>query len=587
MDEEVLNEDEITKEIELKEIEAEKEKRNSKKKKVHVKKKGIIVLILLIVLGIALGVGGYFGYKAYEKKTIKEIKNTYTTYMITSKDTKLYDKNHKAIGTIKKGFQLTLADVKIKSMKNRYLQTNDKDYYVYYKDLKAYNPAMEAVEETYYLPLGKEITSLKEVELYDGKNKVITLTKGLKNTEVVKRDKDNYYIRFLGKDLKVKQSKGIQELDIQKEIEGKAEHVSVIYYDKILPDCGSDDTCLYPASVKAHVRYMKENGYYFITKEDYLNYIQGYINLKDKAIFLAIGNPNETVDAIKEEIKTDIGKIEETDGIKLVVTNKTSTPQDDKNAVNCYQAKRYTIIDNYMKMAEGVDVPDNGKETSNNQGIAVINYHFFFDSGKGETCNESICLDAYKLREHLQWLNDNGYKTLTIHEYTDWMEGIIEIPDKSVLLTIDDGAMGTGAHNGNILIPTLEEYKAHATLFLITGWWGLENYQSPYLDVQSHTNNLHYEASCSDGRGKVACSDYTTVKNDLQESLNVLQDNTSFCFPFYSADRESIQAVQDLGFRVSFVGGSTKSRRSNNHYLIPRYPVMDDITLNEFIRMVS
>ena len=39
---------------------------------------------------------------------------------------------------------------------------------------------------------------------------------------------------------------------------------------------------------------------------------------------------------------------------------------------------------------------------------------------------------------------------------------------KSVLITIDDGALGTGIQNGNKLIPILEEYKMHATLFLIT-----------------------------------------------------------------------------------------------------------------------
>ena len=193
-------------------------------------------------------------------------------------------------------------------------------------------------------------------------------------------------------------------------VDKKAEHISVIYYDKINSDCGADDTCLYPASVKAHVRNMKENGYYFITKEDYVNYLNGYVNVKEKAVLRAIGNPNETVDALKEELKIDIAHIEESDGIKLVVTNKTSTPQDDKNAVNCYQAKRYTVIDNYSRMAWGDEVPDNGKETSNNQGIAVINYHFFYDAAKGESCNESICLEASKFREHLQWLKDNGYK---------------------------------------------------------------------------------------------------------------------------------------------------------------------------------
>ena len=37
----------------------------------------------------------------------------------------------------------------------------------------------------------------------------------------------------------------------------------------------------------------------------------------------------------------------------------------------------------------------------------------------------------------------------------------ISIPEKSVLITIDDGAKGTGKHNGHKLIPLLEEYKMY------------------------------------------------------------------------------------------------------------------------------
>ena len=147
--------------------------------------------------------------------------------------------------------------------------------------------------------------------------------------------------------------------------------------------------------------------------------------------------------------------------------------------------------------------------------------------------------------------------------------------------------MGTGKHNGNKLIPILEKYKQHATLFLITGWWDLSNYQSPYLDVQSHTHNLHFEAQCADGRGMVACSDYKTVKSDLEQSLKVLGDNTSFCFPFYSYDNESLQALKELKFRVAFIGGNVKTNRNQNNLLITRYPILNDITLQDFINMVQ
>ena len=156
--------------------------------------------------------------------------------------------------------------------------------------------------------------------------------------------------------------------------------------------------------------------------------------------------------------------------------------------------KSYTLLDNIIKMANGEEVIE--KEPNPNQGIAVLNYHFFFDPKLGEECNESICLDVVKFRQHLEYLKNNGYKTLTMEEFKRWMYNEIELPEKSVLITIDDGAMGTGKHNGHKLIPLLEEYDLQATLFLITGWWDIENYRSKNLTIQSHTNDMHQYGTC-------------------------------------------------------------------------------------------
>ena len=219
------------------------------------------------------------------------------------------------------------------------------------------------------------------------------------------------------------------------------------------------------------------------------------------------------------------------------------------------------------------------------QKVAVLNYHFFYEDWS-EGCHETICEKMDRFREQLKWLNDNGYKTLTMNEFVDWMYGNISIPEKSVLITIDDGAYGTGAHNGNHLIPALEMYNAHATLFLITGWWDISNYQSPYLEVQSHTHDLHIEENCG-YRSKVNCVGYDRLLADLKQSIEVTKSNTSFCFPFYEATNESIQAVKDAGFKVAFVGGNRKASRSDNKYRIPRFPIQDSTSLSKFIEMVK
>ena len=227
-------------------------------------------------------------------------------------------------------------------------------------------------------------------------------------------------------------------------------------------------------------------------------------------------------------------------------------------------------------------------KASGNQKIAVLNYHFFYkDQAENKAnCNQSICLQIDKFKEQLKYLNDNGYTTLTIDEFVAWMYGELEVPEKSVLITIDDGGWGTSKEKGNYLIPALEEYKVHATLFLIAGWWPKSNYESPYLDIESHTWNLHYEANCGH-RSKVNCVSYEELKEDLHKSAVVIGSKQAFCFPFYDYTEQSVKAVKEEGFKVAFIGESRKASRNDDKWKIPRYPIYDSTSLETFKNMIS
>ncbi len=226
--------------------------------------------------------------------------------------------------------------------------------------------------------------------------------------------------------------------------------------------------------------------------------------------------------------------------------------------------------------------------TGNASRIAVLNYHFFYDEAT-EKGNQSIFISTKKFEEQLKYLKDNNYKTLTMKEFKAWMYGEIELPKRSVLITVDDGAQGTGFHNGNKLIPLLEKYDAKATLFLITGWWDKSNYVSKNLEIESHTNDMHTESFCKNvTRGaKMLCLSDEEVLKDLKASVDILGTNTAFAFPFYAYSEKSIELLKQTGFKLAFIGGNVKATRNSNKYKIPRYPIQKSITLEQFINMIS
>ena len=503
--------------------------------------------------------------KIQSNKELKEAKKYYHQYVITSVKTNLYNKKKRKIATIEKNYPLELDKTKNQT---KYFSIKNTDYYIYYKDIKKTKEIKQNKEEKHYLTLNKSIKTNKKISLYSNNKKIITFNNGI-NLPIEYKDNNNYYVSFLNSIFSIPKKSIKKETNIKnnKTNEKEAQTINILYYEKIEDSCLGQE-CTSTKTLKDHLSLLKEKGYYLISKNEYELFIENNMRLKEKGLLFVTKEETETIKKIKEELKIPIELL--------------NIKKDTKSKF--YEIKSYTTEENLLKMVNGEDVIET-PPVIDNQGIAVLNYHFFYDSSLGEGCNESICLDTSRFREHLDYFKENNYKTLTMEEFKRWMYGDIELPEKSVLITIDDGALGTGTHNGNKLIPLLEEYKMNATLFLIAGWWDINNYRSPYLTIQSHTFDMHQYGSC--GRGQINCATLAEAKEDLQKSLDVIGNNDSFCFPFYYYSDTSIQAVKDLGFKIAFVGGNRKATRNSNKYLIPRYPILSDITIQQFKNIMN
>ena len=280
---------------------------------------------------------------------------------------------------------------------------------------------------------------------------------------------------------------------------------------------------------------------------------------------------------------------------ELTYTDSNSKSERGNSPVPRYNIISKTTLDIFKQIVNGdnvvyivvqpVKVHSLPSESANASRIAVLNYHFFYDPEIGETCPDGNCKKVQDFERELTYLKQNNYKALTMDEFTKWMYGEIELPARSVLISIDDGAMGSGAHNGNKLIPILEKYNMHATLFLISGWWSIDNYRSPYLDIESHTFDMH-EGNYCEGvpRGsKLLCSSREQVLEDLSKSAEITGSKNAFCFPMYVYNDTTFDVLKEIGFKLAFVGGDVKASRSNDKYKVPRYHIYRDTSLDQFI----
>ena len=342
--------------------------------------------------------------------------------------------------------------------------------------------------------------------------------------------------------------------------------------------------------INSNVDVNKVGNYTIEYKIDYKNkeeILYRYVNIVDneKPVIKLKGKDNITV-YLNEKYKEQ-GAIA-SDNYDGDITDNIEIEGNVDNSVEGTYELIYKVSDssnNSSSVKRNITVKK--KPLVHKDGVAVLNYHFFYDTET--SCGGWNCLHVSKLEEHLKYLKENNYKTLTMNEFVSYMYGNLEIPQKSVLITIDDGAMGTSFINGNRLIPLLEKYQLHATLFLITSWWDIKNYKSDYLDVESHSYDMHIEKYCSGvSRGaKMLCLSDEEVLADLQSSINTLGTKTAFCYPFYAYTQHSMELVQQAGFKLAFVGGESKATRSTNKYKIPRYYMYKTTTVVQFNHMIA
>ena len=100
--------------------------------------------------------------------------------------------------------------------------------------------------------------------------------------------------------------------------------------------------------------------------------------------------------------------------------------------------------------------------------LPVLMYHHFAQEGNGGT----IVSEA-RFREQMEALKGDGFTAVTLGEVLDYVDNGVPLPEKPVLITMDDGYTS----NLEIAAPILEELGFRATVFVI----GVNEGRTAYL----------------------------------------------------------------------------------------------------------
>ena len=248
-----------------------------------------------------------------------------------------------------------------------------------------------------------------------------------------------------------------------------------------------------------------DNEYFSIKGMDY------YINYKNVQKINKISESNNTnykkYIPFNENIITNSptkfykdGKVKYT--INKSIEAKIIIKDTDKYYIEYNNELLYVTKDNVKEIKKSKN--SNEKPRTN---IRTLTYHTIYNT-KTETCtNTVICHPIEQFREHMNYL------IVTMNELELYLDGKIQVPKKSIVITLDDGKYATNA------IKIVEKYRVYATYFIITGRYDVPP-KSEYMKFESHTDNLHNNYKCSGGNqgGELLCASEDKILKDLKTS---------------------------------------------------------------------
>ena len=236
--------------------------------------------------------------------------------------------------------------------------------------------------------------------------------------------------------------------------------------------------------------------------------------------------------------------------------------------------------DNLECLCQECHNKEHNKSKKNPTGVAFDEYAVYASEFEGD----------------LQWLQKNGYTTITTAQLVEYLSGKGSMPEKPVILTIDDGKYGVYKRAW----PLLKQYKMKATLSLIgyeiddasnapeariksdapyCTWTEIaEMQESGEIELISHTDKLHYYRH--DGRVgantkagdtlatflPIAQKDFSDITRSFRSYLHTTP--VAMAYPYSDRSELADEAWLKSGYKLLYGGNYEDIRIDRSNFFI-------------------
>ncbi|MCL2151546.1 MAG: polysaccharide deacetylase family protein [Oscillospiraceae bacterium] len=255
--------------------------------------------------------------------------------------------------------------------------------------------------------------------------------------------------------------------------------------------------------------------------------------------------------------------------------------------------------------------------SENSVRVPVLMYHHFSDDGPTGT---TIAADIFE--SHIEALSKAGYTTITFDELCSFVYNETPLPQRPVVITIDDGY--TSVYE--IAYPLLKKYGMKATVFIIGVMHGETLYKdtqypidpphfgdaegiemdaSGVISIQSHSFDMHQLEPYETGpyrsgvlqRQDESREEYIeALRSDFERSAAQIENMTGtrplvYSYPFGRYSKLSEETLRDCGVKatLTIVKGFNvvKAGSPESLFRLKRYNVYGDMTADKLLSMIK
>lgn len=220
------------------------------------------------------------------------------------------------------------------------------------------------------------------------------------------------------------------------------------------------------------------------------------------------------------------------------------------------------------------------------QTVTVLCYHRF---GNG---NSKMVVSPARFEQQLDWLARNGYRVIRLAELADFMAGRRPLPQRSVVITIDDGYESVHRHAW----PLLRRHGFPATLFVYPDFVGAgdamswtqlrELVASGLFDVQSHSKS--HRNLVDRAAGETDEQYRRSVESELRGSRALIESRLpgvrvdQIAYPFGDANATVVDAAARDGYRLGLTVLAGGNAFHAPPLLLRRTMIFGDLDLEGF-----